>query len=66
MVAKDYDVGVGIKLLVSAGGDLAHGHQERVGKAGGLKFPRLADVEQDGRIGLQAPLGEGFGRDFGF
>jgi hypothetical protein len=31
-----------------------------------LEFPRLADIEQNGRIGLQALLGEGFGRYFGF
>lgn len=65
MMAEDYDMGVRVKLLMSAGCDLAHGHQERVGKAGGLKLPRLANIEQDGRIRLRALLGKGFGGDFG-
>ncbi len=38
------DGGVGVELLVGAGGDLAHGHEERVGQAGGLVLPGLAHV----------------------
>lgn len=66
MVAEDYDVGVGVEFLVGAGGDLSHGHQERVGQAGGLKLPEFADVKKERRVGLLALLGEGFGCDFRF
>jgi hypothetical protein len=51
VVAEDDDVGVGVEFGVSAGGDVAHGHEERVGETCGLEFPRLADVEEDGGVG---------------
>ena len=51
---------------MGAGGDFAHGHQERAGQAGGLEFPWFADIEEDGRIGLPSLLCEGFGCNFGF
>src|SRR5216683_8439259 len=44
VVAEDDDGGVGVELLVGAGGDLAHWHEERVGQAGGLVLPGLAHV----------------------
>jgi len=44
VVAEDYDGRVGIELGMGAGGDFAHGHKERVGNAGGLELPGLADV----------------------
>lgn len=66
MVAKDDDVGVGVEFLVSAGGDFTHGHKKRVRKAGGLKLPGFADIEQHRGIGLSALVGKDFGRDFRF
>jgi hypothetical protein len=44
VVAENDDGGVGVELRVGAGGDFAHGHEERVGEAGGLILPRLADI----------------------
>ena len=64
VMAEDDDGGVGVELLVGAGGDFAHGHQERFGQVGGLVFPGLADVQQERSVGLLAKLGEGLGRDF--
>ena len=67
VVAKDYDMRVGIEFGVGARGDFAHGHEQGIGQAGGLKFPKLADVEQNRDIGTDgAELSEGVGRDFGF
>jgi hypothetical protein len=66
VVAEDDDVGVGVELGVGAGGDVAHGHKERIGKACGVELPGLADVEEGGRVwGLRAELDEGLGRDLG-
>jgi len=45
VVAEDDDGLIGVKFLVSARRDLTHGHQERVGKAGGIELPWLANVE---------------------
>ncbi len=47
VVAHDDDGGVGIEFGMGAGGDFAHGHEERVGDAGGLVFPGFADVQQE-------------------
>jgi hypothetical protein len=47
VMAEDNDGGVGVELGVGAGGDFAHGHEKRVGDAGGLEFPGLADVEEE-------------------
>jgi hypothetical protein len=66
VVAEDDDVGVGVEFLVGARGDFAHRHEKAVGKAGGLELPWLADVEQEGWVGLLALLDEGFGGDLGF
>jgi hypothetical protein len=66
VVAEDDDRGVGIKLSVSAGGDFAHGHEERVGEGGGLVLPGLADVEEERGLGLPAQLGKCLGGDFWF
>ena len=56
VVAEDDDGLVGVKLGVGAGGDLAHGHEKGVGQAGGLELPGLADVQQQGRMGILAQL----------
>jgi hypothetical protein len=66
VVAKDYDRSIGIEFGVGAGGNLAHGHEERVGDVCGLVLPGFADVQQEGRGGLLALAGKGFGRDFEF
>ena len=67
MMADDDDVGVGIEFGVGAGGDVAHRHQEGIGQVGGLEFPRLADVEEEGCVLLRggAELGEGLRSDLG-
>lgn len=65
-MAEDDDGGVGIEFLMGAGGDFAHGHEERVGQAGGLELPGFADVEQERGVGLLAQLGKGLDGDFGF
>ncbi len=65
VVAEDDDGGVGVELLVGAGGDFAHGHEERVGEAGGLVLPGFADVEEEWGVGLLALLCEGFCGDLG-
>jgi hypothetical protein len=44
VVAENDDWGVRIELGVGARGDFAHRHKERVGEAGGLVLPWLADV----------------------
>ena len=43
MVADDYDGGVGIEFGVGSGRDVAHGHEDGVGDAGG--FDHLIEVE---------------------
>lgn len=64
-MAEDDDVGVGVELLVRAGGDIAHGDEQRVGDAGGLELPGFADIEEDGGIGLGSQLSVSFGGDLG-
>jgi hypothetical protein len=64
VMAEDDDGGVGVELLMGAGGYFAHGHEEAVGEVGGLEFPGLADVQQKRGVGLLAELGEGLRRDF--
>ena len=49
---------------MSAGGDVAHGHEGGVWEGGGFVLPGFADVEQEGGVGLPALLDESFGRDF--
>jgi hypothetical protein len=65
VVAEDDDGLVGVELGVGAGGDVAHGHGEAA-EAGGFEFPGLADVEQEGWLGLVALSEVGFGGDFEF
>jgi hypothetical protein len=65
VMAEDDDGGVGVELGVGAGGDFAHGHEQRVGEAGGLELPGLADVEEEGGLRLLALLGECLDGDFG-
>ncbi len=50
---------------MSPGRDVAHRHEEGVGDAGGLILPWLADVQEDGGIGLLAALGKDFYGNFG-
>jgi hypothetical protein len=54
VMAEDDDGGVGVELLMGAGGYFAHGHEEAVGEVGGLEFPGLADVQQKRGVGLLA------------
>jgi hypothetical protein len=69
VVAENDDVGVGVEFRMGARGDIAHRHQDGIGQAGGLKFPRLANVEEDGRVGGGVrrqggtELSEGLGSD---
>jgi hypothetical protein len=44
VVAHDDDRGIRVEFGVGTGGNLSHGHEERVGEAGGLMLPRLTDV----------------------
>jgi hypothetical protein len=66
VVAHDDDGSIGVEFGVGAGGDIAHGHEERVGEAGCFVLPGFADVQEEGRVGLAAFLREGFDGDFGF
>lgn len=43
-MAEDDYLLIWIEFRVGAGGDLAHGHEERVGEGGGLVLPWLAYV----------------------
>jgi hypothetical protein len=45
VVAEDDYLLIRIEFRVGARGDFAHGHEEGVGKAGGLELPRLTYVE---------------------
>jgi hypothetical protein len=45
VVAEDDYLLIWIEFRVGAGGDLAHGHEERVGEGGGLVLPGLAYVQ---------------------
>jgi hypothetical protein len=65
VVAEDDDGGVGVELLVGAGGYLAHGHEESAREVGGLVLPGLADVQKKRGVGLLALLGEGVDGDLG-
>jgi hypothetical protein len=65
MVAEDNNGGVGIELLMGAGGYFAHGHEEGVGQFGGLVLPWLADIEEKRSVGLLALLCECVDGDLG-
>jgi hypothetical protein len=66
VMAHDDDGGVGIEFGVGSGGDFSHGHEDGVCDAGCLVLPRLANVQENRRVGLLALLGKGFYVDFGF
>jgi hypothetical protein len=66
VMAEDDDGGVGVELLMGAGGYFAHGHEERVGQVSRLELPGFADVEQERGGDLLALLGECLDSDFGF
>ena len=65
VVAEDEDGFVGVEFGVGAGGDVAHGHEEGVFDVGGVELPLLADVDEDGRVGLLEEGGGGLGGDLG-
>ena len=44
VVAEDDNLLIWIEFRVGSGGDLAHGHEERVREAGGLVLPGLPHV----------------------
>ena len=50
MVAEDEDGGFFVELLVGAAGDFVHGDEGGAFDVGGLVFPGLADVEEEGRV----------------
>ena len=49
VVAEDEEA-VFVELLVGAGGDFVHGDEDAGFDVGGLVFPGLADVEEEGRV----------------
>jgi hypothetical protein len=65
MVTEDDDGLVWIELLMRARGYLTHGHEQRIGEGSGVEFPRLADVQEEGRVRLLTLLGKNLCRDFG-
>lgn len=71
VVAKDYDMGVGVEFGMGPRSDFAHGHEQGIPEAGSLKLPWLTNVEQYGSIGggcgrLRGTKGgKGLGRDLG-
>lgn len=64
MVAEHNDGLIRIEFLVRTRRDFSHGHEDGIGKAGGCKLPRFADIEQERCRELLAPLGEGLDADF--
>ena len=64
MMAQDDDGLVGVKLGMGARGNVAHGDAGGVGERRRRHFPRLADIQQQGRIGLLALPEVLLGRDF--
>ncbi len=50
VVAEDEDGGFFVELLMGAGGDLVHGDEGRGFDVSGGVFPRLANVEEEGRV----------------
>ena len=65
-MAEDDDVGVGVELLMGAGGDVSHGHEEGVGEVGDFELPRLADVEEERGVGLFTEGEKDFRSDLGW
>lgn len=66
VVTEDDDGLVGVQLLVGAGGDLPHGHEERVWKGRCVELPWLADIQDQGRIAPLTLEGQSLCGDFGF
>jgi hypothetical protein len=64
-VAHDDDGLIGVEFRVGPAGDVAHGHQDGVGKMCSLELPGVTDVQQERGIGLISELLEGFGSDLG-
>jgi hypothetical protein len=50
VVAENEDGGVFVELLVGAGGDVVHGEEGAAFDVGGGVLPRLADIEEEGRV----------------
>jgi hypothetical protein len=65
VMTEDDDRLVWIELLMRARGYFTHGHEQRVGEGGGVEFPRLTDVQEEGRVRLLTLLGKDLCRDFG-
>ncbi len=51
VMAEHDDGGVRVELLMGAGGDFAHGHQETVGQAGRLELPGSRTSNRRGALG---------------
>jgi len=64
-MAEDREVFFGIKLLVGAGRDVAHGHWGAWFDMCGRVFPRLADINEPGLVFAEECLSFGW-RDFVF
>src|SRR5215475_13976735 len=64
MMAIHHDVSIRVELLVGAAWHIAHRHQFRPFNAGGLKFPRLADIDQGEVLTLLRHLPDRLGIDF--
>ncbi len=65
VMAEDGDVFLGIKFLVGARGDIAHGHEGAGFDVGGGVFPGLADIDEAGLVFAEKGGCVG-GRDFVF
>lgn len=63
VMADNDDGPIGVELRVSARGDVAHGHKGGARNGGGLCLPRLAHIEQKGRVGLLEQMGQGVDGD---
>ena len=59
VMAEDSEVFFGIEFLVSAGGDVAHGHKGAGLDVGGGVFPRLADIDEAGLVFAEKSGGVG-------
>lgn len=66
VVAENDDRLVRVKLLMGSRGYLAHGHEQGAREGGGVELPRLADIQEEGRVRLLTLLGKNLYRDFGF
>lgn len=64
-MAEDGEVFFGVEFLVSAGGDVAHGHGDAGIDVGGGVFPRFADIDEARLVFTEKSGGVG-GGDFVF